>query len=347
MPLLDGQGEDVIAHNIAELIAAGHPRDQAVAIAYDHARRQYRSDAFDSGHAQAVVHMVAIAHTHGTANRRRRMPKQNYPRALEAEYADKIVELVRRARRAYDPLLAEMPRMLARARAERGDAERMDAEETEFARRIAAAADQMRREMSDAQIQQLATFFARKTSQAQRRELARQLSASLGVEVLPDERYVPAMLDYFTHENATLIGSIPEELHQQVANLTARAFTKRMHPDTFAAELEQRFKVAEGRARFIARDQLGKLWGQLNAVRQRGVGITKFTWRSQEDSLVRPSHKHVANRVWSYDDPPAVGRNGERMLPGEDFGCRCGADPIVDEILAAAADLRARMRPAG
>jgi uncharacterized protein len=34
MPLRRGSSKDTIAWNIAELIKAGHPRDQAVAIAY-------------------------------------------------------------------------------------------------------------------------------------------------------------------------------------------------------------------------------------------------------------------------------------------------------------------------
>lgn len=33
MPLKEGSSQDVISTNIAELIKAGHPRDQAVAIA--------------------------------------------------------------------------------------------------------------------------------------------------------------------------------------------------------------------------------------------------------------------------------------------------------------------------
>jgi hypothetical protein len=37
MPLKDGSSQDVISANIAELIRAGHPREQAIAVAMDHA----------------------------------------------------------------------------------------------------------------------------------------------------------------------------------------------------------------------------------------------------------------------------------------------------------------------
>lgn len=37
MPLKSGSTHDIISANIAELIKAGHPRDQAIAAAYDKA----------------------------------------------------------------------------------------------------------------------------------------------------------------------------------------------------------------------------------------------------------------------------------------------------------------------
>ncbi len=481
--------QHAIETSIRELVASGQARDRAVSIAYDRARRQLRHDAAaDGGHAQMVVHQVALAQRHGIAKPRRAMPQQNYPRALEAAYAEKLVALVRRARAAYDPLLKEIPKILANVQAARGDepsrrtstrldadilahrsfagfdvvienpigstrswvdptgktgrtrmaydygfiagvegadgdevdvylgpnedspwvyvvhqnaapeftsydedkvmlgfptaaaaeraylgqyddprffggmtvmsladfraalavtdgdkiTHRADAGELEFARKlINEAASKMRGDLTAGDIEKLASYFARETSQAQRRELARQLTAALGVEVLPDEKYIPEIIKYFTHENATLIGSIPEELHQQVANMTARAFTKRMHPDTYAKLLQDRFDVAESRARFIARDQLSKLWGQVNAVRQRGVGITEFVWDTRKDNLVRPSHRRLQGKVFSFDDPPSVG------LPGEDFNCRCAARPVLNGILQAAANVfRGHQSPA-
>lgn len=45
MPLRDGSSDDVVSANIAELIRAGHPRDQAVAIAYKKAGRSTRDNS--------------------------------------------------------------------------------------------------------------------------------------------------------------------------------------------------------------------------------------------------------------------------------------------------------------
>lgn len=42
MPLKSGKSQDVISQNIAILIKEGYPRDQAVAIAYQHAGKSNR-----------------------------------------------------------------------------------------------------------------------------------------------------------------------------------------------------------------------------------------------------------------------------------------------------------------
>lgn len=44
MPLLEGDDDETIRRNVAELVRAGHPEDQAVAIAYGVAERDRRGD---------------------------------------------------------------------------------------------------------------------------------------------------------------------------------------------------------------------------------------------------------------------------------------------------------------
>lgn len=48
----------------------------------------------------------------------------------------------------------------------------------------------------------------------------------------------------------------------------------------------------------------------------------QYIWRTQEDDRVRSSHAANNGKIFSFDDPPSTGN------PGEDFGCRCWAEPI-------------------
>ncbi len=49
MPLIPGSSNAVISENIAEMIRAGHPRDQAIAAAYRNAGRSRTQNACQAG----------------------------------------------------------------------------------------------------------------------------------------------------------------------------------------------------------------------------------------------------------------------------------------------------------
>lgn len=48
-----------------------------------------------------------------------------------------------------------------------------------------------------------------------------------------------------------------------------------------------------------------------------------YIWRTQRDGRVRPSHRENEGKIFAWDDPPPTGH------PGEDYGCRCWAEPYV------------------
>jgi SPP1 gp7 family putative phage head morphogenesis protein len=65
--------------------------------------------------------------------------------------------------------------------------------------------------------------------------------------------------------------------------------------------------------------------GLINELRQRGLGIRQYVWRSRDDGKVRSSHAHYDDQVFSWDDPPEGGH------PGQAFNCRCHAKPYVQD----------------
>lgn len=68
----------------------------------------------------------------------------------------------------------------------------------------------------------------------------------------------------------------------------------------------------------------------INELRQRGLGIRQYVWRSRDDGKVRSSHAHYDDQVFSWDDPPEGGH------PGQAFNCRCHAEPYVQDQSATA-----------
>ncbi len=184
-------------------------------------------------------------------------------------------------------------------------------------------------------IKELATKFAQHTSTFQRIQLNRQTKAALGVDLFTGDRGIPARISGFVSENVALIKSIPEEVASRVEKKIARAVNSgQLHGD-LAKDLENDFGFPETRAKLIARDQVGKLYGQINASRSQEVGATQFIWRTVGDERVRDDHSDFDGETYAYDDPP----NG--TLPGEEINCRCSAEPVFDDIVDATEDVSA------
>jgi SPP1 gp7 family putative phage head morphogenesis protein len=52
---------------------------------------------------------------------------------------------------------------------------------------------------------------------------------------------------------------------------------------------------------------------------------THYIWRTLQDEKVRPEHAANNGKIFAWDTPPETGH------PGEDFGCRCWAEPYKAE----------------
>lgn len=62
---------------------------------------------------------------------------------------------------------------------------------------------------------------------------------------------------------------------------------------------------------------------KLNAQRQQALGVSRYIWRSQDDNRVRATHAARDDQTFSWDERLPGG------FPGEDFGCRCFAEPVI------------------
>lgn len=281
-----------------------------------------------------IARTVATIQAHrsfGSAKRpRKKLPRQIPPKLLEREYGAALGELVGKAvRAAFEPLLAVLPEIILRARAALKHDARLDVGD-DIARARAMIEEAKRRlagSISKAQIEDLARKFAARTSSYQRIQLARQTKAALGIDLFAADSKIPAIADAFVQANVSLITNLPQRIAGEVENaVTTAVQTGTLHGD-LADELETKFQFGEDRAKLIARDQVGKLYGQINASRQQDLGVQQFVWCTVGDERVRDEHDALDGETFDYDDPP----DGE--LPGEPILCRCWAEPVFDDIL--------------
>lgn len=104
--------------------------------------------------------------------------------------------------------------------------------------------------------------------------------------------------------------------------------------------LRDNYGVAARKAKFLARQETSLLMSKFRQTRYEGLGIKKYKWSTSHDARVRPAHgadpyygnhRALNGKIFSWDDPPVTCQaTGARNHPGEDFGCRCIAIPVVE-----------------
>jgi SPP1 gp7 family putative phage head morphogenesis protein len=96
---------------------------------------------------------------------------------------------------------------------------------------------------------------------------------------------------------------------------------------TIGKEVSALGGVTARRGKFIARDQLGTLYGEMTKRRQTALGVKKYIWRTKQDPSVRDEHRLLEGEIieWSKGEP------FKGLHPGEDYNCRCTAEMYIDE----------------
>lgn len=164
------------------------------------------------------------------------------------------------------------------------------------------------------------------------REWAEQVSAAVGQRVALDTQPSRELLQAWIAENTARIQSLRNETLRRIRDDIETAVLSEARPEELAAKWQREGLptlngTMRGRATVIARDQLGKLAGQLAEHQQRALGISVYTWdvRPAISREHRREHLARAGRRFEWDHPPVDGHPGAAVL------CRCRAVAEADQ----------------
>lgn len=102
--------------------------------------------------------------------------------------------------------------------------------------------------------------------------------------------------------------------------------------------------VSYNKAKFLAKQETSLLVSKYRESRYVEAGVRRYKWSTSHDERVRPdlearktghtgnNHRILNNTIQTWDKPPQVNTRGQiiRAHPGEDFGCRCVAIPLLE-----------------
>jgi SPP1 gp7 family putative phage head morphogenesis protein len=161
-----------------------------------------------------------------------------------------------------------------------------------------------------------------------RREWFRIVRENFGVDVLRNEPELPTLLSAWENENLGLIRSLPQRTIDELRGSFTRGLTFGTSLREMAQQVRERTDVADSKSELIARDQIGKLNGQLAQYRQTRAGVTHYVWVTMHDERVRPSHRARDGKTFPW---------GKMPVPGSEIRCRCNASPVFPETMTSEA----------
>ena len=174
-------------------------------------------------------------------------------------------------------------------------------------------------------INKVSTKYISSLNSANKSNLNSQLKTK-GVNPLDSEPWLKEYSNSKIAENASYITNIRDEYSSKIEQIIYRGVTNGQSSAEMREELINQSGIARKKADFIARDQTGSILGQMTAKRHEKSGIRAFRWSDSGDSKVRDSHHERDGKIYYYADNP--------LLPGEEYNCRCVAEPIFDDELA-------------
>lgn len=251
-----------------------------------------------------------------------RLPRQRFPDAIAERYAAELVRLVERTWAKF------LPGLLAgyeREQRGRNDADGDESSEPPEVLRdvLAGARRTMRREYGSIGI---GGRHGEDAADFNRGAIIEQIGRVATVNPLAEEPWLKPVLDAWRGSNVALIRGMDSQA-DAIEQMVQQAWERGRPVAELRKQLEERLDIDRRRAQLIARDQVGKLNGQLTMVRQSSLGIEKYRWMSSMDERVRQVHADRHGELFEWATPPADGH------PGMPVRCRCTAEPDIADAL--------------
>lgn len=162
--------------------------------------------------------------------------------------------------------------------------------------------------------------YANRVSDFNRRQLMRMLRSAYSVDIFVADPSLAATMSTWEAENIRLIKSIPQQALEKMHGRIVASVRKGESLKSAREMLQSEYGVTRRRAELIARDQVGKLNGDLTRDRQQKVGVKEYDWMTSRDERVRLTHRAHEGKTYQWTEPPPSTGH-----PGEDYQCRCWA----------------------
>jgi len=241
-----------------------------------------------------------------------------YPVGLEREYQRFAKRLVKALLEAGKEELASLQRLATYSTI------KTDGVSADIITIMQAVRKRFGSKISDMQMEAEIRRLAKLTDDYNSKQFQAAIRSALQVDIFQHEPWLQELTNMWVAENVRLIKSIPEQFFGDVEGIVNRGLMDGSLGSEMGDDIKRVYEVTDRRSQLIARDQVGKLNGDLTKYRQTGVGIESYVWSTSKDSRVRPQHSAREGKEYKWIGPPPGGH------PGKAIYCRCVALPVID-----------------
>lgn len=183
------------------------------------------------------------------------------------------------------------------------------------------------------------------------KEFSKMLEKGIHVNLPTSADWWEDMKKSWAEDNYTLITSNAKNYVSKINTLTEQAIVNGLSPGKLK---EQIMKATEGlsekHCKLLARDQMGKLNGQITQAQMEEVGLDLYVWSTAYDDRVRDSHAVMEGLLCRWDDASVCSYdNGKtwverpsdavQLHPGQDIQCRCVGLAFYPELVSEIEDV--------
>lgn len=187
---------------------------------------------------------------------------------------------------------------------------------------------------------------ANETMKFSEKEFQRIIEKGIHVNLPVSAPWWDDMKQSWAEDNYTLITSNAKNYISKINTLTEQAIVNGLSPMKLKEEIKKATEsLSDKHCKLFARDQMGKLNGQITEAQMTEVGLDMYVWSTSYDDRVRDSHAVMEGLLCRWDDASVCSYdNGKTWVsrpsgaidlhPGQDIQCRCVALAFYPELIS-------------
>lgn len=252
------------------------------------------------------------------------------PRAQERELSDMVTFMVEQiSQRFRNQVFGELHKSTVEKFA--------DAQVGNYAAVYLKLADRVRRKLlrqfDDKRIEELVAKIGKKISERNRKELYAKVEKRIGISSteLTATEGLMADMNALNLETAQWVKKLRDETLEMYTANSLRAMTQGSSLADVLQQFDGLVEKRKNHAKFTARNQIANFNSIATKLRAVNLGITRAIWRTSKDERVRECHKQRDGKEFDLAKGLYSSCDGQWLLPGVDYQCRCGYELIIPE----------------